>query len=106
MKRTISLFLFAAISVTVLAQGNPELKDLINRSFTYYPRFRELEQSVSINEQRVELAATATKPTIGANASYSYVAPVPKIPFPDGNGNTKTIQLQPNHNVNTSISIL
>ena len=92
--------------ITAVAQvPNAELKGLINNSFTYFPRFSELNQAVTVSQQRAELAALNTKPTISAVGTYEYIAPVAKIPFPDGNGNTKEFQLQPNHNVNTGFSI-
>ena len=101
--------ILSVLSVGVLSgafaqQANNELQSLINRSFTYFPRFQELEQGVRVAEERAELAALQTKPTIGANGAYNYVAPVPKIPFTI-NGETKDFQIAPNHNVNTGVSI-
>lgn len=85
---------------------NNDLKNLINQSFSYFPRFKELEQAVTINEQKVDLAATANKPVLNAVGNYTYVAPVAEIPFPDGNGNTKIVKFQPNHNINGGVQII
>lgn len=106
MKKLIAI-IFLSGSITVVAQQpTTELKTLINQSFGYYPRFKELDQAVHINEQRMELAATATQPVINGSAAYNYVAPVARVPFPDANGNVKEFQMQPNHNFNSSINIL
>src|SRR4051812_39267001 len=107
MKKLFSSLLVIATALGAHAQqAGTELRNLINQSFTYYPRFQELEQTVRINEQRVDLAETATRPVISGNGSYNYVAPVPEIPFTDANGNTKNVQFQPHHNFNTGISIM
>ena len=97
--------MLGAIATTFAQQANNELKTLINQSFSYYPRFNELQQGVQVAQQRAELAELQTKPTIGANGAYTYVAPVPKIPFTI-NGETKDFQIAPNHNVNTGVSII
>lgn len=63
-------------------QANPELQSLIKQSFNYFPRFRELEEGVKANEQRVGLAATGRNPVITGDASYTYVNPVAGSTFP------------------------
>lgn len=85
--------------------ANTDLKNLIQQSFSYYPRFKELEQAVTINENKVELAATGNKPVINASGNYTYVAPVAEIPFPDGAGHTNIVKFQPNHNVVAGINV-
>lgn len=85
-------------------QAANELKNLVNSSFTYYPRFKELEQAVQISEQRVDLATLGNKPNVSASGSYTYLWPVPTVPFPDGNGGTKNFKFQPNHNVSTAVT--
>jgi outer membrane protein len=85
---------------------NNDLKTMINQSFSYYPRFKELEQAVTINEQKVDLAAIANKPVVNASGTYEYLAPVAEVPFPDGNGHTTIFKFQPNHNVNAGIQLL
>ncbi|MDQ3277508.1 MAG: TolC family protein [Bacteroidota bacterium] len=106
MKKIIHTVLFLSLAGAGFAQqANNELKTLINGSFTYFPRFQELEQGVQVAEQRAELAGLGNKPSVSAAGNYTYIAPVPKIPFPTGGG-TKEVQFQPNHNINTGISIL
>ena len=105
MKKMIASMLTTSLFLNSFAQqANNELKGLINGSFTYYPRFRELEQSVQVSQQRVELAALGNKPNISASGSYTYIWPTPSVPFPDGNGGTKAFKFQPNHNVSTGIN--
>ena len=105
MKKIIASVLLASVVYNGYAQqAANELRNLVNNSFTYNPRFRELEQAVQINEQRAELAALGNKPNVSASGSYAYVAPAPTIPFPDGNGGTKEFKLTPNHNVSTAVT--
>jgi outer membrane protein TolC len=105
-KMIVSVLMLGVVANGFAQQANPELKGLINQSFSYYPRFQELEQGVQIAEQRAELAALGNKPNVSASGSYTYIAPVPEIPFPDGNGGSKIFKFQPNHNVNTGVSIM
>ena len=106
MKKFIASIVTLTGFVAAIAQApNAELRGLINNSFTYFPRFNELNQAVTVSQQRAELAELATKPTISATGSYTYLAPVPEIGFPDGNGGIKNIKFQPNHNVSTGFSI-
>src|SRR5947209_8763241 len=107
MKRVIISIIGAVIFIQSFAQQvNTELKTLINQSFTYFPRFKELDQAVKINEQRVELASLGNKPNVAGNFDYNYVWPVPSIDFPTGNnGETKKFEFQPNHNINTFVSL-
>jgi outer membrane protein len=106
MKRIIIGILFTTIWIQSYAQeANGELKNLINQSFTYFPRLKELDQAVKISQQRVELASLGNKPNIGANLDYSYVWPVPTVDLPKGNGETEKFQFQPNHNFNAFIAL-
>ncbi|HSB93974.1 MAG TPA: TolC family protein, partial [Flavitalea sp.] len=86
------------------AQVNPELKSLIQQSFTYFPKFSELKQAAAINQQQVELAATGKRPEISGVATYNYAAPVAEAQFPMGN-EFKTLQFQPNNNYNLGVNI-
>ncbi len=105
MKKIIVSVLLTGLFYNGFAQpANTELRTLLNQSFTYYPRFRELDQAVQLSQQRVELADLGTKPNVSANGSYTYIWPVPAIDFPDGNGGVKNFKFQPNHNVSTGVS--
>ena len=105
MKKIIASVLLTSLFYSGFAQPiNADLRTLLNQSFAYYPRFRELDQAVQLSQQRVELADLNTRPNVSANGSYTYIWPVPTVPFPDGNGGTKDFKFQPNHNVNTGVS--
>lgn len=105
MKKIIASVLLTGLLTSGFAQPiNTELRTLLNQSFTYFPRFRELDQAVQLSQQRVELATLGNQPNVSANGSYTYIWPVPTVPFPDGNGGTKDFKFQPNHNVSTGAS--
>lgn len=104
MKYIVLAFLSASIVSANAQTANSELKSLIGESFNYFPKFKELEQSVSLSEQKVEIASTANRPVITADASYTYVSPVAKVSFPV-NGQDKLLQFQPNHNFNTGFNL-
>src|SRR5438270_5786771 len=106
MNRIILFTLLYGCLLQAAAQpSREELKNLINQSFNYFPKFRELDQAVRTSQQRVELASLGNKPTIGAALDYNYVWPVPSIDFPNGNGGSQKFEFQPNHNINTFIAL-
>ena len=76
---------FLALSAQAQVQVNGELKNLINQSFTYFPKIKEVQGAVSTAQQRVELTKT-NLPSVAADGSYSYVRPKIEIPFPIGPG--------------------
>ncbi len=88
------------------AQTGNTLNDLIKRSFDYYPKFKELDQAVRINEEKVLLAEAGRKPIVNGNAGYSYVAPVAEAQFPVAPGQFKTLQFQPHNNFNIGIDAM
>lgn len=107
MKKVILGMLLCGALTNLAAQQAPtELKTLIQQSFTYYPRFRELEQAVEVSEQRVGLAALGNAPSVNAGGNYTYAAPVATVNFPTGNGTTKEVQFQPNHNINAGFTVV
>lgn len=102
----ISIVIFFTIIATSKAQQvNNELKDLIEKSFTYFPKLQEAGQSVIISEERVDLAKTGYVPNLNASFTYSYVSPVGTATFPTGPSTFQTIQFQPNHNLNGNIAL-
>src|SRR6478736_858367 len=104
MKKLLIFLLLTSILQRSDAQVNSELKSLIQQSFSYFPKFNELDQDVKINQQRVDLAATGKLPEISGVASYNYAAPVAEAQFPFGN-EVKTLQFQPNNNFNFGVNI-
>jgi outer membrane protein TolC len=106
MKKVIaSIFLFTVLVNAHAQQANAELKEFIQQSFTYFPKIKELQQTVAINEQKIGLAEAEKFPLISGTASYNYVAPVAEAQFPVGN-TLKNLQFQPHNNVNAGISIV
>ena len=84
---------------------NSELKDLINKSFTYFPKVKEAENTVTTAEQRLELTKLNKMPEVNGTASYDYVRPKIVIPFPLGpNGALEPFQFAPVHNGNAAVN--
>lgn len=102
MKKTI-LFGFALLlfAKTVLAQEivNPELKSILQKSLTYFPKVKEVELSVKLAEDKLKLAELNKYPDVTLDASYAYVQPKIEVPFGD-----KTFQFAPEHNVSGALN--
>ena len=103
MKRIFFTISLISLSSFMFAQDNTaDLKTLINRSFTYFPQFKELGQVVDVEQQRIALAKSAGLPSVQATGSYRYTNPVSQISIPAGD-NVLDFQIMPKHNYNTSI---
>jgi len=102
----------AIILVTITAsfgqEANPELKVLIQKSFDYFPRLKELHQQVEITTAREDITRANYRPVITGSATYSYIDPVSIIQIPTGPGMFQEIQTQPygNQNVNVVVNQL
>jgi outer membrane protein TolC len=90
------IFLTQWVSAQVLV--NNDLKNLITQSFTYFPKVRETENTVSTAQERLEIASI-NNPIVDGNASYNFVEPKITLPI-DG----KEFQFAPVHNGNVNIS--
>ncbi|MCX6331036.1 MAG: TolC family protein [Bacteroidetes bacterium] len=86
---------------TCIAQSliNSELKNLLNQSLLYFPKVKEVQQSVQLAEDKVALAELNKYPDITLDASYAYVQPKIEVPFGD-----KTFQFAPVHNISGSLN--
>lgn len=102
---TIAIFLTLAIYSKAQNAVNPELVQLVNKSFSYNPRINELQQNVAIQEESLDVSQTYLLPSINATGSYNYIAPVGKITFPVGPGVDKLIQFQPNNNITFGLGL-
>jgi outer membrane protein len=92
------LFSFAQVQV------NDELKSLINQSFAYFPKIKEVQSAVTTAEERVDLSKT-NLPDVFANGSYNYVRPKIEIPFPIGPGGAlENFQFAPINNVSAAVN--
>jgi len=86
---------------TCIAQNliNGELKNLLNQSLLYFPKVKEVQQSVQLAEDKVALVELNKYPDITFDASYAYVQPKIEVPFGD-----KTFQFAPVHNISGSLN--
>jgi outer membrane protein TolC len=96
-------YFFILISFVGNSQVNAELKQIINTSFTYFPKIKEAEQAAAIQQARLDLTELGTRPTLNASASYNYVNPTPFAEFSTPLGVSR-IAFQPHNNVNTGLS--
>ncbi len=85
--------------LTAQVKVNTELKGFINQSFTYFPKIKEVENTVKTAEEKLTLTELSKNPDIGFDASYAYVKP--KIEIPLGGQN---FQFAPVHNISTAVS--
>jgi len=83
------------------ATANDELKGLINQAFGYFPKIKEVENTVETAKQRLEIAKN-NLPVVNANASYNFVEPKIVLPL-EVNGKTQEFQFAPVHNLNANI---
>ena len=104
MKKILTI-VFALLASWANAQTNPELKTLVQQSFSYFPRLQELEKSNEISALKIDVTRSYYMPSVTGTASYSYVDPVNSAAFPSGPGETRTIQFQPNNNYNANIGL-
>jgi len=78
---------------------NGELKNLLNQSLQYFPKVREVQQSVQIAEDKLTLTELNKYPDITLDASYAYVQPKIEVAFGE-----KTFQFAPVHNVSGALN--
>jgi outer membrane protein TolC len=97
MKKTV-LFGFALLIVATCVQAqeivNPELKSLLQKSVTYFPKVKEVELSVQLAEDKLKLVELNKYPDVTLDASYAYVQPKIEVPFGE-----KAFQFAPEHNI-------
>jgi outer membrane protein len=61
MKKIILITLFTSLAASGLqaqVQANSELKSLINKSFAYYPKVKEVENTVTTAKQKLDVVST------------------------------------------------
>jgi len=87
-----------------LAQDNPikddQLKALIQKAVTNYPRIKELEEQLNVYAVKDEIAKSNYLPNISAEAGYRFFYPVPSIDF-----NGANLKFQPVNNYDGHIGI-
>ena len=101
MKKLILLFLVVLHFTNAHAQNliNGELKNLLNQSLTFFPKVKEVQQSVQMAEDKLALTELNKYPDLTLDASYAYMQPKIEVPFGD-----KTFQFAPEHNVSGALN--
>lgn len=91
--------LLAANAVLAQVKVNQELKNLITQSFGYFPKIKEVENTVSIAQDKLTLTQLNKSPEITGVASYEYIQPKIVIPL----GGTD-FQFAPVHSLNGNVN--
>ncbi|MEO8174449.1 MAG: TolC family protein [Sediminibacterium sp.] len=78
---------------------NNELKNLIGQSFSYFPKVKEIENTVATAQEKVALTELNKFPDITGDASYTYVRPKIVVPISGDD-----IQFAPLHNFNGAVN--
>lgn len=104
-KILITSVIYSLAAALSAQQVNAELKVLIEKAFTYFPKIKEAEQNITIVNERSQLVKLGYVPSLNASASYNYISPVGEATFPTGPTTTQTIQFQPNHNFNGGFNL-
>jgi outer membrane protein TolC len=81
------------------AQINNELKSLINQSFNYFPKIKEVENTVVTALQKLELTQLNKMPEVIGIGSYNYIQPKITIPI-----NGENFQFAPVHSITTALN--
>jgi len=95
MKKNIITLFFISVICTSNAQiiVNSELKSFINQSFSYFPKVKEIENTVETAKQKLDITSI-NAPTVDALASYRFLKPKIEIPF-----GSSVFQFAPVHNL-------
>jgi outer membrane protein TolC len=89
------------ISANAQAQNlvNSELQNILNQSLVYFPKVKEVQQTVQLSEEKLALTKLNAYPDINFDASYAYVQPRIEVAFGD-----KMFQFAPEHNYGAAIN--
>lgn len=100
-KIVVGIVLLVSIYNSTEAQSiiNGELKNLLNQSLQYFPKVKEVQQSVQLAEDKLTLTELNKYPEITLDASYAYVQPKIEVAFGE-----KTFQFTPVHNVSGALN--
>jgi outer membrane protein TolC len=72
---------------------------LLEKSLTYFPKVKEVEQSVQLAENKLKLTELNKYPDFTIDASYAYVKPKIEVAFGEN-----TFQFAPVHNISGAIN--
>ena len=104
-KILISFLLIGSFAQAQNTPINSDLKTLINQSFSYFPKMKELQQQVETNVYREQANKSGYLPTVSASAGYSYLAPISQVALPLGPLPYPTLYFQPNNNFNSALNL-
>ena len=94
-----SIAIIIALNLSAQVTLNAELKSLINQSFGYFPKVKEIQNTVNTAQEKLALTQLNKFPDITADASYAYVRPKIELPI---NGNN--FQFAPINNFSGAIN--
>lgn len=102
-KFLINSILLIALLTSVQSKGqvsvNNELKELVQSSFSHFPKIRETENAILIAKDRIRQVELNKRPDITVDASYSYIKPKIELPI-----NGDKFQFAPVNNFNTALN--
>jgi outer membrane protein TolC len=101
MMKKLCIAFIAFVSVGKLSAQdlvNSELKSLLTQSLSYFPKVKEVEQTVQIAKDKLKLTELNKYPELDINASYAYIQP--KIALEFGGNN---FQFAPEHAMGASL---
>ena len=100
-KIVLCMVLVISVYTSSMAQTliNGELKNLLNQSLQYFPKVKEVQQSVKLAEDKLTLTELNKYPDITMDASYAYVQPKIEVAFGE-----KTFQFAPVHNISGALN--
>lgn len=101
MKKNSILFALLLSTTITMAQVkvNTELKSLITQSFSYFPKVKEVENTVRLAQDKIELTQLNKLPDVTGDASYNFVEPKIVVPL----GGTD-FQFAPVHNISGAVN--
>jgi outer membrane protein TolC len=96
---TLSLSVFVFASAVAQVNTGSELKQLINKSFGYFPKVKEVENGIQTATDKLKLTELNRYPDVTGDASYAYVLPKIAIPL-----NGESFQFAPVHNLSAAVN--
>ena len=93
------LALLLAIQSNGQVNVNSELKELVQASFTHFPKIRESENAILIAKDKIKQVELNRRPDITVDAGYSYIKPKIELPI-----NGDKFQFAPVNNFNTALN--
>ena len=94
-----SFTILTTLSLQAQVTVNPELKNLIDQSFGYFPKVKEIQNTVITAEEKVNLTQLNRFPELTGNAQYAFVEPKIVLPL-----NGQNFQFAPVNNLSGSLN--